>query len=143
MSSNNAFIALNLKDSVSPNTTYYFKWCNRKLFYKEQDKPTGKYVWLCIFYNIEVMPDNQLLSCRQLGQDLQTTEHCCFWYSIGLPQKEGCDMPLLHYQKTAIQSTPGLGLSTSLLRYIVWYSVSNISNIPNSRVCIITGPSNP
>ena len=67
MSSNNDFIAVNLKDSASRNTTYYFKGCNRKLFYKEQDKPTGKHVWLCVFCNIEVVPDNQLLSCRQLG----------------------------------------------------------------------------
>ena len=45
MSSNNYFIAVNLKDSASPNTTYYFKGCNRKLFYKEQDTIPLKLVY--------------------------------------------------------------------------------------------------
>ena len=33
-------------------------------------------------------------------QDLRTKGHCCFNHAIGLPQKDGHDMPLLPYQRT-------------------------------------------
>jgi hypothetical protein len=42
--SNNDYIAINLKEVATPNTTYYCNWCNRKLFYREQDKETGKHI---------------------------------------------------------------------------------------------------
>jgi CRISPR/Cas system-associated protein Cas10 (large subunit of type III CRISPR-Cas system) len=49
------------KDSSPTNNTYYCSWCRRKLFYREQDKETGKHVWLCTFCNTEYIPDNQLV----------------------------------------------------------------------------------
>ena len=50
------------KSSSAPtNNTYYCSWCRRKLFYREQDKETGKHIWLCTFCNIEYIPDNQLV----------------------------------------------------------------------------------
>jgi hypothetical protein len=59
-SSNPDYIAINLKEPATPNNTYYCNWCNRRLFYREQDKETGKHIWLCTFCNIEFIPDNQL-----------------------------------------------------------------------------------
>jgi hypothetical protein len=32
--------------------------------------------------------------------DIATNRNCCFWHIIGLPQKDGHDMPLLPYQRT-------------------------------------------
>jgi hypothetical protein len=58
--SNNDYIAIKLQEAASPNTTYYCNWCNHKLFYREQDKETGKHIWLCTFCNIEFIPENQL-----------------------------------------------------------------------------------
>jgi hypothetical protein len=31
-------------------------------------------------------------------QDIKTKSNCCFWHVIGLPQKDGHDMPLLPYR---------------------------------------------
>jgi hypothetical protein len=59
-SSNNDYIAINIKEAASPNNIYYCSWCNRKLFYREQDIETGKHIWLCTFCKIERIPDNQL-----------------------------------------------------------------------------------
>lgn len=53
-------VSVNLQEPATPNKKYFCKWCNRKLFYKEQDKETGKHIWVCIFDNIEVIPDNEL-----------------------------------------------------------------------------------
>lgn len=53
-------IAVNLQEPATPNKKYFCKWCNRKLFYKKQDKETGKHIWWCTYDNMEVIPDNQL-----------------------------------------------------------------------------------
>src|SRR5262245_30279211 len=58
--SNNDAVVINPKGSATPNTTYYCNSCNRKLFYREEDKETGKHVWFCTFCTMEVIPDNQL-----------------------------------------------------------------------------------
>jgi hypothetical protein len=58
--SDNGYIAINLQEPASPNTKYFCNWCNRKLFYREQDKETGKHIWLCTACSIEFIPDNQL-----------------------------------------------------------------------------------
>ena len=39
---------------------------------------------------------------RQEG--IKTKDNCCFWHVIGLPQKDGHDMPLLPYQRTLYDS---------------------------------------
>jgi hypothetical protein len=85
---------------------------------------------------------------RQEG--VRTGGNCCFWHSLGCPQKDGHDMPLLPYQRTiyeALQNykhlwtlkSRGIGLSSFMLRYIAWLCVSPQFR-RNSRVCIITGP---
>jgi CRISPR/Cas system-associated protein Cas10 (large subunit of type III CRISPR-Cas system) len=62
MSSNNDYNVIDISGkSSSPNNIYYCSWCRRKLFYREQDKETGKHIWLCTFCNIEYIPDNQLV----------------------------------------------------------------------------------
>ena len=62
MSNNNEYNVIDISGkSSSPNDTYYCNWCRRKLFYREQDKETGKHIWLCTFCNIEYIPDNQLV----------------------------------------------------------------------------------
>jgi hypothetical protein len=89
------------------------------------------------------------------NQDPHRLEHhrtkgrCCFWHSVGCPQKDGYDMPLLPYQKTLrdslqshkhiwIKKSRGIGCSEFLLRYITWSCLETF--LPNSRVCIVTGP---
>jgi hypothetical protein len=84
-------------------------------------------------------------------QDLKTGSNCCFWHVIGLPQKDGHDMPLLPYQRTLydslqnhkhvwIKKSRGIGVTEFLLRYIAWSCYYYSSFNANSRVCIITGP---
>jgi hypothetical protein len=85
-------------------------------------------------------------------QDLKTRSNCCFWHVIGLPQKDGHDMPVLPYQRTLydslqnhkhiwIKKSRGIGVTEFLLRYIAWSCFSRTATwIANSRVCIVTGP---
>jgi CRISPR/Cas system-associated protein Cas10 (large subunit of type III CRISPR-Cas system) len=62
MAYNNEYNIIDISGkSSSPNDIYYCSWCHRKLFYREQDKETGKHIWLCTFCNIEYIPDNQLV----------------------------------------------------------------------------------
>jgi hypothetical protein len=62
MAYNNDYNVIDISGkSSSPNDIYYCSWCRRKLFYREQDKETGKHIWLCSFCNIEYIPDNQLV----------------------------------------------------------------------------------
>jgi len=62
-------------------------------------------------------------------EDIRTKGHCCFNHIIGLPQKDGHDMPLLPYQRTLyealqdhkhiwIKKSRGIGVTEFLLRYI-------------------------
>jgi hypothetical protein len=53
-------ISIDLQKPATPNNKYFCRWCNRKLFLKEQDKETGEHIWLCIYDNIEVIQDNEL-----------------------------------------------------------------------------------
>jgi hypothetical protein len=89
-------------------------------------------------------------------EDIRTKGECCFWHIIGCPQKDGRDMPVLPYQKILydslqnhkhiwIKKSRGLGVTEFLLRYVAWSCLSRKVNyysqfLPNSRVCIITGP---
>jgi hypothetical protein len=83
------------------------------------------------------------------AEDIKTKGDCCFNHIIGLPQKDGHDMPLLPYQRTLYESlqnhkhiwikkSRGIGVTTFLLRYIAWCCFSKYA--ANSRVCIVTGP---
>jgi hypothetical protein len=83
-------------------------------------------------------------------EDIRTKGDCCFNHILGLPKKDGHDMPLLPYQRTLydslqnhkhvwIKKSRGIGVTEFLLRYIAWCCVSpKITG--NSRVCIVTGP---
>src|SRR5215216_650960 len=83
-------------------------------------------------------------------EDIRTKGFCCFNHVIGLPQKDGHDMPLLPYQRTLYDSlqdykhiwilkSRGIGVTEFLLRYIAWSCV--FRQFPeNSCVCIVTGP---
>jgi hypothetical protein len=79
----------------------------------------------------------------------RTEAKCCFWHSIGCPQKDNYDMPVLPYQRTlyealqtynriAILKSRGIGCSEFLLRYIAWKCINKYSS--NSRVLILKGP---
>ncbi|MGI0002463.1 MAG: hypothetical protein ACRD42_05230 [Nitrososphaeraceae archaeon] len=81
---------------------------------------------------------------------IRTKEQCCFWHTIGCPQKDGHDMPLLPYQHILfdslqnhkhiwIKKSRGLGVTEFLLRYIAWCCILAKFGL-NARVCIITGP---
>ena len=37
-------------------------------------------------------------------EDIRTKGQCCFWHIIGLPQKDGHDMPVLPYQRTLYEA---------------------------------------
>jgi hypothetical protein len=61
-------------------------------------------------------------------EDIKTKGDCCFNHIIGLPQKDGHDMPVLPYQKTLyealqnhkhiwIKKSRGIGVTELLLRY--------------------------
>jgi hypothetical protein len=65
--------------------------------------------------------------------DITTRGQCCFLHVIGLPQKDGHDMPVLPYQRTLyealqnhkhiwINKSQGIGV-TEFLRYIAWHCV--------------------
>jgi len=80
---------------------------------------------------------------------MKTKGDCCFNHIIGLPQKDGHDMPLLPYQRTLydslqnhkhiwIKKSRGIGVTEFLLRYVAWSCYSKYT--ANSRVCIVTGP---
>jgi hypothetical protein len=87
---------------------------------------------------------------RQEG--IRTKDNCCFWHAIGLPQKDGHDMPLLPYQRILydslqnhkhiwIKKSRGIGVTEFLLRYMAWCCISDKFALKaNSRVCIVTGP---
>jgi hypothetical protein len=64
-------------------------------------------------------------------EDIKTKGDCCFNHIIGLPQKDGHDMPLLPYQKTLydslqdhkhiwIKKSRGIGVTEFLLRYVAY-----------------------
>jgi len=83
--------------------------------------------------------------------DIGTQGECCFWHMIGCPHKDGKDMPVLPYQKILyealenhkhiwIKKSRSLGVTEFLLRYVAWCCIRNYFPIPNSRVCIVTGP---
>jgi hypothetical protein len=83
-------------------------------------------------------------------EDIKTKWDCCFNHIIGLPTKDGHDMPLLGYQRTIydslqqhkhiwIKKSRGLGVTEFLLRYVAWCSIRTKFGT-NSRICIITGP---
>jgi hypothetical protein len=83
-------------------------------------------------------------------QDIRAKGDCCFNHIIGLPQKDGHDMPLLPYQRTLYESlqdhkhiwikkSRGLGVSEFMLRYIAYCCTSG-KFTANSRVCIVVGP---
>jgi len=78
-------------------------------------------------------------------QDIHTKGQCCFWHIIGLPQKDGHDMPLLPYQKILydllqdhkhiwIKKSRGVGITEFLLRYIDYYCYNRY---PTSSVYLI------
>jgi hypothetical protein len=84
------------------------------------------------------------------AENVRTKGHCCFNHIIGLPKKDGHDMPLLPYQRTLhealqnhkhiwIKKSRGLGVTEFLLRYIAWCCVAQ-KFVANARVCVVTGP---
>jgi hypothetical protein len=86
---------------------------------------------------------------RTQTRSIRTKGDCCFNRIIGLPQKDGHDMPLLPYQRTLydslhdhkhiwIKKSRGIDVTTFLLRYIAWCCFTKYA--ATSRVCIVTGP---
>jgi hypothetical protein len=68
-------------------------------------------------------------------EDIRTKGQCCFNHIIGLPQKDGKDMPLLPYQRIIydalqnhkhilIKKSRGLGVTEFLLRYVAWCCIA-------------------
>ena len=69
-------------------------------------------------------------------EDLRTLGHCCFNHDIGLPVKNGKEYPMFDYEKIIfdaieqnqnvwIKKARGLGITTFLIRYLVWKILCN------------------
>jgi len=69
---------------------------------------------------------------------------------LGLPQKNGNDMPLFDYEHIVydtleqsryvwIKKATGLGISEFMLRYMVWLCLKDDA-LSGSQMCIVTGP---
>lgn len=85
-------------------------------------------------------------------EDIHTDGDCCFNHIIGLPQKDGDDKPLYHYEQIIydtlqehkhkhvwIKKATGLGVSEFMLRYMAWLCLKD-SALSGSQMCIVTGP---
>lgn len=83
-------------------------------------------------------------------EDINTKGDCCFNHIIGLPQKDGNDKPLYHYQQIIfdsldgnrhpwIKKATGLGVSEFMLRFMVWLCLKD-KMLSGSHMCIVTGP---
>jgi hypothetical protein len=95
-------VAINIKGSATPNNTYYCNWCNRKLFYREQDKDTGKHVWFCTFCTVEFIPDNQLTKRKSVlkaaGPDID-------FYGNVIGDSDGHRIPITTMDVREVSST--------------------------------------
>jgi hypothetical protein len=81
----------------------------------------------------------------------RTNGKCCFWHLIGLPQKEGRGkLPLFDYEWDLYQAiekdkyvwvkkSAGLGISTFMLYYIAYKSITS-ELWKGKQVVVITGP---
>ena len=82
-------------------------------------------------------------------EDLRTLGHCCFNHDIGLPVKNGKDYPMFDYEKKIfdaieqnqnvwIKKARGLGITTFLIRYLVW-KILCTSQLEGKSIFIISG----
>jgi hypothetical protein len=83
---------------------------------------------------------------------IRTNRHCCFNHIIGMPRKNGVQMPLFDYQKMIydalhqeqikhvwIKKATGLGITELMLRYMAWLCLKD-NSLKGSQMCIVTGP---
>ena len=81
----------------------------------------------------------------------RTKMQCCFNHAIGLPRKDGKEMPIFDYElkifdalqsykRIWIKKATGLGITEFMLRYMTWSCVKD-NKLQNSQICIVTGPS--
>jgi hypothetical protein len=83
---------------------------------------------------------------------VRTHRQCCFNHIIGMPRKNGVQMPLFDYQKIIydtlqqekikhlwIKKATGLGISELMLRYMAWLCLKD-NSLKGSQMCIVTGP---
>ena len=86
-----------------------------------------------------------------------TDGRCCMQHVLGLPQKNGVDMPMFDYEKiifdtlvnqedgganfrhTWIKKATGLGISDFMLRFMAWLCLKD-NALSGSQMCIVTGP---
>lgn len=91
-------------------------------------------------------------------QDIRTNGDCCFNHILGLPKKNGKELPMFDYQKIIydtllfskerndfknkhlwVKKATGLGITEFFLRLIAWLCLRN-DDYQNSQICIVTGP---
>ena len=83
-------------------------------------------------------------------EDIRTNGDCCFNHIIGLPQKDGNDMPLFDYEQLIfdslngnkhlwIKKATGLAISEFMLRFMAWLCLKD-NSLSGSQMCIVTGP---
>jgi hypothetical protein len=79
----------------------------------------------------------------------ETGEHCCFNHIIGLPVKNGQEFPIFDFQKQIydfleeyqniwIKKARGIGVTTFLIRYLVW-KVLYSDELDGKSIFIISG----
>jgi len=75
---------------------------------------------------------------------------CCWNHCVGLPAKDGKQLPLFDYEKILYDSlqeskylfcvkATGLGITEFVLRYIAWLCTKD-DKLEGSQICIVTGP---
>lgn len=95
-------------------------------------------------------------------EDIRTGGLCCFNHIVGLPVKNGIEMPLFDYEKKLfdalliahcenplkhdfkekhlwVKKATGLGITELVLRIMAWLCLKD-DTFSNSQMCIITGP---
>ena len=86
---------------------------------------------------------------QHIQDDILTNGNCCFNHIIGLPIKNGKEYPIFEYEKLIydtieqnqniwIKKARGLGVTTFLIRYLVWKILSS-TELDGKSIFIVSG----
>ena len=86
---------------------------------------------------------------KHIQDDISTNGECCFNHIIGLPIKNGKEYPIFEYEKLIydaieqnhnvwIKKARGLGVTTFLIRYLIWKILST-SELEGKSIFIVSG----
>ena len=86
---------------------------------------------------------------QHIREDILTNGNCCFNHIIGLPVKNGKEYPIFEYEQLIfntieqnqniwIKKARGLGVTTFLIRYLVWKILSS-TELDGKSIFIVSG----